>query len=49
LPDGVSVIVNEQTSSPSGNTGVMTVNALHVTGRSIDIVVASAHSDFTCS
>jgi hypothetical protein len=49
LPGGISVIVNEQTSSPSGNTGTMTVNALHVTGPSIDIVVASAHSDITCS
>jgi hypothetical protein len=49
LPGGISVIVNEQTSSPSGNTGAMTVNALHVTGPSIDIVVASAHSNITCS
>ena len=49
LPGGISLVVNEQTSSPSGNTGAMTVNALHVTGPSIDIVVASAHSDITCS
>ena len=49
LPGGLSVIVNEQTSSPSGNTGSMTVNALHVTGPSVDIIVASAHSDITCS
>jgi hypothetical protein len=49
LPGGISVIVNEQTSSPSGNTGAITVNALHVTGPSVDIVVASAHSDVTCS
>ncbi len=48
LPGGISLIVNEQTSSPSGNTGAMTVNALHVKGPSIDIVVASAHSDITC-
>jgi len=48
LPGGISVIVNEQTSSPSGNTGSMTVNALHVTGPSINIVVASAHSGITC-
>src|SRR6266478_5067950 len=47
LPGGISLIVNEQTSSPSGNTGAMTVNALHVKGPSIDIV-ASAHSDITC-
>jgi hypothetical protein len=50
LPGGISVIVNEQTSSsPGGNTGAMTVNALHVSGPSIDIVVASAHSDITCA
>jgi hypothetical protein len=49
LPGGISVIVNEQTSSPSGNTGAITVNALHVTGPSVDIVVASAHSGTTCS
>jgi len=49
LPGGITVIVNEQTSSPAGNTGTMTVNALHVTGPSIDIVVASAQSGITCS
>jgi hypothetical protein len=47
-PGGISVIVNEQTSSSGGNTGSMTVNALHVTGPSIDIVVASAQSGITC-
>src|SRR3954453_7384687 len=31
-PGRISVIVNEQTSSPSGNMGAITVNALHVTG-----------------
>lgn len=49
LPGGISVVINEQTSSPSGNTGAMTVNALHVTGPSIEIIVASAHSDITCA
>jgi len=49
LPGGITVIVNEQTSSPAGNTGTMTVNALHVTGPSLDIVVASAQSGITCS
>jgi hypothetical protein len=49
VPGGISVVINEQTSSPSGNTGAMTVNALHVTGPSIEIVVASAHSDITCA
>jgi hypothetical protein len=49
LPGGISLIVNEQTSSSGGNSGSMTVNALHVTGPGIDIVVASAHSDITCA
>ena len=49
LPGGISLVVNEQTSSSGGNTGSMTVNALHVTGPGIDIVVASAHSDITCA
>jgi hypothetical protein len=49
LPGGISLIVSEQTSSPSGNTGSITVNALHVKGPSIDIVVASAQSGITCS
>ena len=49
LPGGISLIVNEQTSSPSGNAGSITVNALHLKGPSIDIVVASAQSGITCS
>jgi hypothetical protein len=49
LPGGISVIVNQQTSSSGGNAGSITVNALHVTGPSIDIVVASSQSDITCS
>jgi hypothetical protein len=48
LPGGISLTVNEQTSSSGGNAGSMTVNALHVKGPAIDIVVASAHSDITC-
>jgi hypothetical protein len=48
LPGGISVILNEQTSSVSGNQGSMTVNAIHVTGPGIDIVVAGAESDITC-
>jgi hypothetical protein len=47
-PGGISVIVNEQTSSSGGNSGSTTVNALHVTGPGVNIVVASAHSDITC-
>lgn len=49
LPGGISVIINQQTSSSGGTSGSITVNALHVTGPSIDIVVASANSDITCS
>lgn len=48
LPGGISVVLNEQTSTVSGNQGSMTVNAIHVTGPGIDIVVASAESDITC-
>jgi hypothetical protein len=49
LPGGISLIVNEQTSSAGGNAGSITVNALHVKGPSIDIVVASAQSGIVCS
>jgi hypothetical protein len=49
LPAGISVIINQQTSSSGGTSGSITVNALHVTGPSIDIVVASAQSGITCS
>jgi len=49
LPGGISVIINQQTSSSGGSSGSITVNALHVTGPSIDIVVGSAMSDITCS
>jgi hypothetical protein len=49
LPGGASLIVNEQTSSRSGNSGSITVDALHVKGPSIDIVGASAQSGITCS
>jgi hypothetical protein len=55
LPGGLSVIIDEQTSSSGGstgssggNTGSITVNALHVTGPSVDIVVACARSGITC-
>jgi hypothetical protein len=47
-PGGISVILNEQTSTVNGNQGSITVNAIHVTGPGIDIVVASAESDITC-
>src|SRR5947207_2432084 len=49
LPGGLSLIINEQTSSSSGaNSGSMIVNGLHITGPSIDIVVSSAQSGITC-
>ena len=48
LPGGISVLLNEQTSTVNGNQGSITVNAIHVTGPGIDIVVASAESDITC-
>jgi hypothetical protein len=48
LPGGISVLLNEQTSSVNGNQGSVTVNAIHITGPGIDIVVASAESDLTC-
>jgi len=48
LPVG-RVIINEQQSSVSGNTGDITVNALHVVVPEIaDVVISSAHADITC-
>jgi hypothetical protein len=46
LPGGISVILNEQVRTAGGS--AITVNAIHVTGPGIDVVVASAHSDITC-
>jgi hypothetical protein len=45
---GITVAVNEQTSSTSDGHGDVTVNALHVTGPGIDIAVGSSHSDIDC-
>ena len=42
-------IVNEQMSSSDGNAGSIIVNALHVKGPGIGIVVGPAESDITCS
>ena len=48
------IVINEQVASASGNHGQITVNALHVTlsdpvtGRTTDLVVASAHADIAC-
>lgn len=49
VPGGISVIINQQTSSSGGSSGSITVNAVHVTGPSIDIVIGSAQSSITCS
>jgi hypothetical protein len=48
LPAGVRVVVDEQTSSTSGTSGQITVNALHVTAPLIDVVVASSQAGITC-
>jgi hypothetical protein len=45
---GITIAVNEQTSSTNGGHGEITVNALHVSGPGIDIVVASSQSDIDC-
>jgi hypothetical protein len=48
LPVG-EIIINEQSRSVSGNTGSITVNALHVLIPGVaDVVVSSAHADVTC-
>jgi hypothetical protein len=49
LPLGFSVALNEQTSSTSGNHGEITVNAAHVTGPGIDVVLASSRADIDCA
>jgi len=48
-PGGISVILNEKTSSINGSQGSITVNAVHVTGPGTDIVIASAESDINCA
>jgi hypothetical protein len=51
LPNNAgSVVVNEQSSNVSGNSGSIDVNAVHiiVTGFA-DIVIAHTHADITCA
>jgi len=49
LPRGGRVIINEQTSSASGNNGDITVNALHVKVDGVaNVIISSAHADITC-
>jgi hypothetical protein len=52
---GVTIIINEQTRSASGNSADITVNALHVTAVDpltgstlLDVVISSAHADISC-
>ena len=48
IPGG-QVVINEQTSSASGNSGEITVNALHIVVNGVaDVIVASAHADILC-
>lgn len=49
LPLGITVTLNEQTSSTSGTRGEMTVNAVHITGPAIDVVLASSKADIDCA
>ena len=55
LPVG-SIVINEQpVASASGDSGAVTVNALHIMltdpvfGTKTDLIVASAHADITCA
>lgn len=53
---GLTVVINEQSGSASGNRSDITVNALHVTafdplsGQTLaDVVISSAHADISCA
>src|SRR3989475_4264276 len=50
VPGVLTLVINEQTTSSSGGTNSITVNALHLTllNGSIEVIVSSAHSDITC-
>ncbi|MEA2635176.1 MAG: hypothetical protein QOH92_1943 [Chloroflexota bacterium] len=54
-PNAGTVVINEQSSSVSGQSGSMDVNALHVTITNpaggpplTDVIVSHAHADITC-
>jgi len=48
LPNG-AVVINQQQSSIAGQTGTITVNALHVVVNGLaDVLISSAHADITC-
>jgi hypothetical protein len=49
LPLGITLTLNEQTSSTSGSHGEITVNAVHLTGPGIDVVLASSYADVDCA
>ena len=44
-----TVVLNEQTRSTEGNRGEITVNAIHVYGPGVDVVVASSYADIECA
>lgn len=54
IPTLGAIIVNEQIGGASAQQGSVTVNALHITltdpltGKTTDLVVASAHADIVC-
>ena len=45
----VVIVINQQTSSIGGNTGTMTVNALHITIGAEDAIISHVHADVTCN
>ncbi len=49
VPGVLTLVINEQTTSSSGGTNSITVNALDLTlPNGIEVIVSSAHSDITC-
>lgn len=55
LPDGTTIIINEQTASSDGKYAETTVNALHVIVANplggaplADVIIASSHADIRC-
>ena len=54
VPDLGVIVINEQIASASGQSGDITVNALHIMltdpvfGTKTDLIVASAHADIAC-
>jgi hypothetical protein len=49
LPGGGQIVINEQVGGASGNTGDLTVTALHIVlPGEIDLRIARAHADIQC-